>query len=171
MLPSITLRALEPEDLDFLYTTENDRTLWDDGCNNVPYSRNLLRNYIGCASGDIYIDRQVRLVVADAAGVPVGLLDLVNFAPDHARAEVSIVIAPAARGHGYGAAALARLTAYAAHTLRLHQLYAVVRADNAASIALFRTAGFAHAATLPDWLRKPGVADQYEDALLMRRKL
>ena len=32
----IRLRALEPEDLDFLYEMENDESLWGMGCTNVP---------------------------------------------------------------------------------------------------------------------------------------
>lgn len=35
-LPVITLRAMEPEDLEVLYTIENDRSLWDMGTSNVP---------------------------------------------------------------------------------------------------------------------------------------
>ena len=30
-LPDVTLRAMEPEDLDVLYTIENDMELWDAG--------------------------------------------------------------------------------------------------------------------------------------------
>ena len=35
----ITLRAMEPEDLEFIYRMENDTTLWSAGSTNVPYSR------------------------------------------------------------------------------------------------------------------------------------
>ena len=38
-LPVVTLRAIEPEDLDVLYTIENDDKLWTVGSTNVPYSR------------------------------------------------------------------------------------------------------------------------------------
>ena len=54
---------MEPEDLDLLYRIENDRELWDVGVTNVPYSRYSLYQYISDATGDIYADRQVRLVV------------------------------------------------------------------------------------------------------------
>ena len=43
---SITLRAMEPEDLDELYEIENDSDTWNAGTTNVPYSRFVLRNYI-----------------------------------------------------------------------------------------------------------------------------
>ena len=52
--PNIRLRALELEDLDFLYQIENDDRLWELGVSNVPYSRRVLLDYITSASADIY---------------------------------------------------------------------------------------------------------------------
>ena len=52
----VRLRAMEPEDLDFLYAMENDKEVWDVGCTNVPYSRYVLHDYIANASNDIYAD-------------------------------------------------------------------------------------------------------------------
>ena len=40
----VRLRAMEPEDLDFLYAMENDKEVWDVGCTNVPYSRYVLHD-------------------------------------------------------------------------------------------------------------------------------
>ena len=53
--PNIRLRALELEDLDFLYQIENDDRLWELGVSNVPYSRRVLLDYITSASADIYL--------------------------------------------------------------------------------------------------------------------
>ena len=64
-LPQAILRAMEPEDLDILYRIENDFELWAVGATNVPYSRYALHEYIASASGDIYTDRQVRLIIED----------------------------------------------------------------------------------------------------------
>ena len=50
MEKKIFLRALEPEDLDFLYEMENDESLWEVGSTNVPYSRQMLLDYIATAS-------------------------------------------------------------------------------------------------------------------------
>ena len=44
-LPEVTLRALEPEDLELLYHIENDDKLWNVGITNVPYSRFMLQEY------------------------------------------------------------------------------------------------------------------------------
>lgn len=165
---TVRLRAMEPEDLDMLYGIENDSEVWDVGENNVPYSRYILHDYIAHAQADIYVDRQVRMVIVNAEGTAVGVVDVVNFSPTHRRAEVSIIIMKAHRHKGYGQAALLQVMAYAQHTLHLHQLYAVVGEGNAASEALFRKVGFVTQASLADWLYD---GRQYHSATLMQRIL
>jgi diamine N-acetyltransferase len=162
----IRLRALEPEDLDLLYRVENDAELWDVGVTNVPYSRFLLHEYIAHASGDIYTDKQVRLIAENSSGEVVGMVDLINFDPRHQRAEVGIVVERRWRRLGYGTAVLALLEHYACHVLHLHQLYVVVAADNAAARQLFCAAGYEQVARLPQWL----AADAgFQDAFVMQR--
>ena len=78
---TISLRAIEPEDLDLLYRIENDTTLWNVGTSNVPYSRYLLHDYVAHATADIYTDRQVRMMIDDEQGQTVGIADIVNFDP------------------------------------------------------------------------------------------
>ena len=34
---SVHLRAMEPEDLDYIYNLENDTEIWSMGVTNVPY--------------------------------------------------------------------------------------------------------------------------------------
>ena len=80
-IPSIRLRAIEPEDLDLLYLIENDTRLWNVGTTNVPYSRYTLHDYIATSSDDIYADRQVRLIIGNEDGQTVGMCDLVHFEP------------------------------------------------------------------------------------------
>lgn len=96
--PNIRLRALELEDLDFLYQIENDDRLWELGVSNVPYSRRVLLDYISSASADIYVDNQVRLIVENEQNEQVGILDLTDFDPRHHRAELGIVIKRSFRG-------------------------------------------------------------------------
>ena len=150
----MVLRALEPEDLDELYAIENDVDVWRVGVTNVPYSRYVLRDYISRATGDIYVDRQVRLMICedDDKNAVIGIVDIVNFEPAHLRAEVSIVIKAKYRGMGYASATLDRLADYSLNILHLHQLYAIVDADNASSVALFHSKGYTTAGTLQDWL-------------------
>ena len=53
VFPEVKLRAMEPEDLDLLYSIENDMVLWNVGTTNVPYSRYVLHDYIANSSCDI----------------------------------------------------------------------------------------------------------------------
>ncbi len=161
----LQLRALEPEDLDFLYSIENDAELWDYGCANVPYSRLSLSNYILGSTCDIYADRQMRLLMEDDGGNAVGLIDIFHFEPRHLRAEVGVVVARKYRHLGYAHEALCQIIAYGRHTLHLHQLYAVVDAGNIDSKKLFEGVGFQVKATLKDWLQGEKC---YTDALIMQ---
>lgn len=164
-MPVVRLRAMEPEDLDALYRIENDRDVWDVGENNVPYSRYILHDYIANASADIYADKQVRMVVENEKGQLVGVADVVNFCPSHARAEVSIVICREHRKKGYARAAIRQIMDYALRTLHLHQLYAVVREDNMPSLNLFSSLGFKSKMVLDDWLFD---GKDYHNAVVMQ---
>ena len=83
---------MEPEDLDFLYGVENDDRLWNVGVTNVPYSRSMLLDYITSATGDIFADKQVRLMIDNEVGETIGMVDLMDFSPIHRRAELGLVI-------------------------------------------------------------------------------
>ena len=52
----LTLRPLEPEDLQLLYDLENDSTLWDSSNTTAPYSKFTLKNYIQSTQGDIFAE-------------------------------------------------------------------------------------------------------------------
>ena len=165
---TLRLRALEPEDLELLYQIENDTSLWAVGVTNVPYSRYTLHDYIARSSDDIYVDRQVRLMIETANGETIGLADITNFSPQHLRAEVGIVIMQQHRRRGYGRQSVLQLCDYALNILHLHQLYAVVAADNEAALSLFGECGFQGHQVLSDWLAE---GHGYKNAVLMQRFL
>lgn len=151
--PFVLLRAMEPEDLDLLYRIENDYDLWQVGSTNVPYSRYVLHDYIANTTGDIFTDKQLRLIITDSSGENVvGIVDLVNFNPQHLRAEVGLVIEKAYREQGYGKAAMEELITYAREVLHLHQLYALVAKNNTDCLKLFKAIGFQQNTQLKDWL-------------------
>lgn len=161
----VRLRAMEPEDLDLLYRIENDSQLWGVGATSVPYSRFLLHEYISNATGDIYTDRQVRLMIENEEGEVVGIADLMNFDPRHRRAELGIVIECAYRRQGYATAAILWILDYARTVLHLHQLYAFIGCGNQPSVELFRKVGFTQKAELKDWLYD---GTEYHSALIMQ---
>lgn len=167
-LPTITLRALEPEDLDALYAIENDVECWDVGHTSVPYSRYALHDYIANASADIYADRQVRLAIANEEGDIVGLVDVMNFDPRHQRAEVGIIVKKTYRHAGYAHAAMQRILDLARTNWHLHQLYAIVDSCNRDAQSLFSDLGFHAENTLQSWLFD---GQNYRDACLMQKFL
>ena len=158
---------MEPEDLDLLYQIENDKNLWGVGATNVPYSRYVLHDYVANSSGDIYTDKQVRLMV-DCQQQTIGIVDLINFSPKHCRAEVGMVLMPSYRGKGLGEMILRELAQYAKTVLHLHQLYAVIGVDNAPAIHLFEKIGYSAGRVLTDWLFD---GTNYQNAVLMQRVL
>lgn len=163
----ICLRALEPEDLAFLYELENNPEIWEVSGTLVPYSRMLLATYLKNAHKDIFEAKQLRLVICTLEGARIGLIDLFDFDPHHKRAGIGIVIAAASdRGLGYGGEALHILSNYCFLKLGLHQIYAGVGVDNLASIALFRKSGFVESGKRLDWNRK---GNQYEDEILFQK--
>ena len=166
--PSVRLRALEPEDLDLLYRIENDEQLWAVGPTSVPYSRYALHDYVAHQTGDIYTERQVRLVIEVDGKEVAGLVDVVNFDPKNLRAEVGVVVERPYRGRGIALTALRLLHDYALSTLHLHQFYAVIDVDNEASLSLFRQMGYNNAGTLSDWLFD---GRTYHDAHLLQKVL
>ena len=153
-LPKVRLRAMEPEDIEYLYYMENDTSIWNVGVTNVPYSRYLLAEYIKSSSGDIYTDKQVRLMVENESGKLIGMVDLVNFSPAHLRAELGIVIQEAYRRQGYATAVLREIIAYGKKVVRLHQIYAIVPATNEKCVRMLEQVGFQKSMELKDWLQE-----------------
>ena len=164
-LPIVHLRAIEPEDLDLLYRIENDVNLWNVGITNVPYSRYALHDYIANASGDIYTDHQVRMIIENEQEMVVGIVDIVNFDPSNRRAEIGLVIEQPFRGQGYGYRAMQELGKYALEVLHLHQLYAVIEARNETCLQLFRHLGYQESSCLKDWLFD---GREYRNAIVMQ---
>ncbi|WP_179320247.1 GNAT family N-acetyltransferase [Winogradskyella helgolandensis] len=148
----IYLRALEPEDLDFVYTIENDTTLWELSDTQTPYSRFLIKQYLENAQQDIYEAKQLRLAICDANDFTIGLIDVFDFDVKNKRAGIGILIQDEENRHrGYGKEALQLLVDYCFETLLLHQVYANISEQNQASLKLFETNGFQKIGLKKDW--------------------
>lgn len=167
-IPVISLRALEPEDLDFLYEMENDERAWSVSASRTHFSRFALRQYLAGQPADAFQSGELRQVIADGK-VAVGLIDLTNFSPMDGRAEVCLLIHPAHRGKGYARAALGLLETYARQFLRIRMLYALISSrHNPISRQLFESAHYQPIATLPAWHNRGG---EYEDVVLVQKFL
>ena len=153
-IAAMTLRALEPEDLDFLFTLENDPDLW--AASDVlpaPISRHALREYLRHAAASLAEAGQMRLIISSEDNRPVGTLDLYEYSALHQRAGVGITVLKSEQRQGYAQKALTELLPYARAALRLHQLYCTIAEDNEASIKLFKKLGFREVGVRYDWLR------------------
>lgn len=157
----IKLRAIEPEDLELLYSIENNMSVWNVGMTNVPYSKFALNEYLLNIKYDMYADRQVRLMVDNSEGETIGIVDITDYDPRHNRAEVGIIIMDEYRRQGYATEVLQAVKEYAKNVIHLHKLYAVIDTNNTAALNTFQKAGFNEECTLKDWLRG---TDGYEDA-------
>jgi diamine N-acetyltransferase len=164
---NIYLRALEPEDLEFIYAIENNELVWEVSNTETPYSRFLIRQYLDNAHQDIYEAKQLRLAIClNYSQEAIGLIDLFDFDPKNNRAGVGILINDAQnRNKGIGSEALALIINYSFEQLQLHQLYANIGTDNEISIQLFTKFGFQKIGIKKDWIK---VNNRYKDELLFQ---
>lgn len=163
---TLALRALEPTDLDTLYTWENDTTLWAVSDTMAPFSRKALWDYLENYTGDIYAQRQLRLMITlkDNA-CPVGTIDFFNFDPLNNRSELGLFISSEHRGKGYGHQALELLTAYAREHIGLRQLYVFIPLDNTVCLDMFEGYGYRRVGILQSWVKRGA---SYRDAALLQ---
>lgn len=148
------LRALEPDDLEFLYQLENDPELWAvSDVLPAPVSRHALREYLRHTAASLAEAGQMRLIIRADNAEPVGTLDLYDYSALHQRAGVGIAVIKKYRRHGYAQTALEQLLPYARQHLQLHQLYCTVASSNHGSLKLFRKIGFRRVGVRREWLR------------------
>ena len=150
----ISLRPLEPSDVDLLYRWENDMEIWEISNTKTPFSKHILAQYLLESAKDIYASKQLRLIIQNEKNIAVGAVDLFDFEPFHLRAGVCILIhKKEERGKGYASDALFALEKYGLEVLGLRQLYANIAADNSSSLQLFEKCGFKKVGTKKQWLK------------------
>ncbi|PCI36077.1 MAG: GNAT family N-acetyltransferase [Flavobacteriaceae bacterium] len=161
---NIVLRAIEPEDLNFLFDTENNQDFWEVSGTVSPFSKHILKQYIANAHQSIFEALQLRFII-EVNNTPVGMIDLFDFDPIHHRAGIGIIILPTFERQGYASEALELLISYSFNTLQLHQLYANITADNNRSIQLFTHKNFRKVGCKKDWIYSKNI---YKDELLFQ---
>jgi diamine N-acetyltransferase len=165
----ISLRPLEPDDIELLYRWENNMEIWNVSNTRTPFSKYILAEYLKESAKDIYETKQLRLIIQNEELAPVGAVDLFDFDPYHMRAGIGILIHRAEnRHHGYATDALNAIFGYALEVLGLKQLYANIAASNEMSIHLFEKTGFEKTGTKKNWLK---TTSGWEDEILLQKML
>jgi diamine N-acetyltransferase len=164
---NLILRALEPNDLEFIYAIENDESVWEVSHTQTPYSRFLVRQYLENAHQDIYEAKQLRLAICESNDDnAIGLIDLFDFDPKNNRAGIGILIKNREnRNQGIGTEALELLINYAFYNLNLNQLYANIDTQNIGSLKLFTNFGFQKIGIKKQWNLVNGI---YKDEALFQ---
>jgi len=160
------LRAIEPNDIDSIYSWENDSSIWQLSNTVAPFSKYVIKQFIENSHQDIFQLKQIRLMIEktdDKVIQTIGSIDLFDFEPMHKRAGVGILIANSTdRKKGYASDALDVLIKYSFYSLQLHQLYCNITEDNIDSLNLFQSKGFKLIGTKRDWLIFPqGKKDEF----------
>lgn len=154
----IYLRALEPEDLEFIHGIENDELFWEISNTQTPFSKYILQQYIDHSHKDIFEVKQLRLVISNYDDEALGMIDLFDFDFKNSRAGVGILVKEfAQRKKGFGKEALQLLVNYSFNHLNLHQLYCNITEGNAASLSLFKNQGFEEIGLKKDWNSIKGI--------------
>jgi diamine N-acetyltransferase len=162
----INLRALEPEDLEFLYQIENDESFWEISHTKTPFSKYILKQYLENAHLDIFEAKQLRLLIEEkSTKKQLGLIDLFDFNPTHKRAGVGILIHPEFQQNGFASEAISLLINYSFSLLDLHQLFANITLDNTKSISLFKKHNFKEVGIKKDWILSGG---KFKDEILFQ---
>lgn len=162
---NISLRAPEPDDLDFLFELENDQSLWHLSNTLTPFSRFDLEQFIMLSDKDIFSTKQARFMISkehNGNSRLVGALDLFDFNPQHKRAGLGIVLIDTERKKGIANQALELIIEYAFSVLDLHQLYCNIEETNKESLKLFEKIGFKLAGIKKSWNFRDGKwVDEY----------
>ena len=161
---NILIRALEPEDLEYLYKWENNMDLWDVSDTLTPLSHIALKKYIENAHRDIYETMQLRLMIANREdNEPLGFIDIYDFDPYHPRDGMGIMNHNKEnRRQGYAQSAIKLILDYCFVTLVLHQVYSSVPQCNIASLKLFESLGFSQTGYRKEWLKR---GNEWEDGI------
>ncbi len=157
---AIKLRAVEPQDIDFLFRLENMPELWHVSQTLVPFARFDMEQYVFSTNKqDPFAAGQVRLIIELAQNNEtkiIGTIDLFALDAVNRRGGVGIVLLENYRQKSFAGTALDILIDYGFNFLNLHQLFCNIENGNEASLRLFKSRGFEIAGVKKEWSRKNG---------------
>ena len=154
-MSTISLRAVEPADVDLMFRCDNDSDsrIWTDYA--APLSRQQLLEYAMSYDADPFRAGQLRLIAetdgSEGKKIPVGLLDLYDISLRDRRTFAGIYILPEFRRKGLATSVLEWLERYAFTSLGLDTIGVRISTRNEASLNLFRKYGYQEVCVLPKW--------------------
>ena len=148
---NIYLRALEPNDLDVLYKWENNPVIWKVSNTFAPFSKFVLEQYLVNAHEDIFISKQIRLMICLTDKTPIGTIELFEFDVHNSRVGVGVMIDESVENKGYATQALQILCNYCFEVLLVKQIYCNISASNEKSLHLFKKIGFTEVGLKKQW--------------------
>jgi diamine N-acetyltransferase len=169
----ILLRKVEPEDLEFLYSIENNSNIWFVSETKAPFSRWQIKQHIENSVYDIYTSKELRLIIINKkSGDKLGIIDLFEFDPFNLRAGIGVVIESEYWNRNVAADAIELVVKYVFEILNLNQLWCYVDENNYASIKLFgEKLGFEKSGIFKLWKIKGNkFLDVYFYQLINKRK-
>ena len=164
---NLSLRALEPDDLELVYDVENDKSLWVYSNTTSPFSKHTLKKFIENSHLDIIEHKQLRMVIADDKK-SYGFIDLYDYDFVNRRVGVGIIIFEKYRSKGIGLSSLQLIEKYLLDHVPIHQLYANILSRNKESISLFEKSGFVNIGLKKDWIF---YNNKFNDELLFQKIL
>lgn len=152
----INLRAVEPEDVDFIFECEADRQAarWSDY--RAPFSKNQLLTYALTYDADPFSARQLRLIAEEQSGEKIGIVDFFEITEKDSKASLGILIHSSHRNEGYGEKTLLSAIEFAKSRLGLRKIVAEIAECNDKALKLFLKEGFRKLALLPSWHKIEG---------------
>lgn len=164
----INLRALELDDVEFLFEIENNGNIWKISDTILPFSKYHLEKYIKESNLDIFSEKQFRFVICLENKTPVGLIDIFDFDPINHRAGIGIVIKSTHRKRGYALESVKLIEDISKKDLQIHQLFVNVGINNKSSLNLFRKLGYNKVGIKKEWNYSNG---RYTDEILFQKIL
>lgn len=151
---SLILRKPEPEDLNFLYSIENNTKFWHLSETKAPFTKWHIRQHIESSNYDIYTNKELRLIIENKKKhVQLGVIDLFDLDPHNLRAGIGIIITEEYQNQGIASKSLGLVINYAFNFLMLNQLFCHIDLNNKKSIKLFEKNKFTKTGILKEWKR------------------
>jgi len=140
----IYLRNLSIDDIDYLNSVENNKSLWKYSFQKKYYSKDELIQFIYDSQLPLEKTNQIRLVICKKeTHEPLGFVDLFEINFIKSQAGISILISNSEnRSKGYGKLSVKKIIEYANKELKIKNLYCNVSKDNINSLYFFKSIGF-----------------------------